>query len=254
MGKMGKLYANPPLVEALCEFRFEANQPWDWTIPGLVYDKIKTDFPKKRQQNILQLELRAEQEEVEQTVKGGVARMQFLRADEHAMIQIGPDLLVVNHLRPYPTWQIFSEMIANALITYRQVANPKSVRRIGLRYINRIEIPDPQVLIEDYLLAVPQVPNSVPQVFATWAQRVEIPYEQTGGMLILQSGILRKKEQVGTAFLLDLDFVTLQPASVNLDSAMTWVGQAHDEVEKTFEACVMDKARTLFKEKQDDHK
>ena len=250
---MGKLYENPPLIEALCEFRFEPSQPWDWTIPGLVYDKIKSDFPKKRQQNVLQVELQAEREEVAQSVKGGIARMQFLRDDEHALIQVGPDLLVINHLKPYPTWRVFSEMIANGLSVYRQVANPQGIRRIGLRYINRIEIPESQVLIQDYLLAVPKVPDSVPQIFATWVQRVEIPFEQANGLLVLQSGLMRQKGQEGTAFLLDLDFVTLQPNTVTLNSTMEWVDQAHIKVERTFEACVMDKARALFKEVQSVH-
>jgi hypothetical protein len=36
------------LIEALCEFQF-ADGEWDWTIPGLVYQQIKHEFPIKRQ-------------------------------------------------------------------------------------------------------------------------------------------------------------------------------------------------------------
>jgi len=36
-----------------------------------------------------------------------------------------------------------------------------------------------------------------------------------------------------------------------LDSVMDWVERAHSEIEKTFEACVTDKARRLFGEVQD---
>lgn len=245
---MGKVYANPPVVEALCEFRFEPDQPWDWTVPGLVYDRIKADFPKKRQQNIVQLELHAEKEEIAQSVRGGVARMQFLRDDERALVQVGPDLLAVNQLQPYPTWQVFKKMVASGLSVYRDVANPKAVQRIGLRYINRIEIPEKQVSIGDYLLAQPSIPDSVPQVFATWAQRIEIPFEHTNGLLVFQSGSIHKEQQDGAAFLLDLDFITLKVDKVTLDSAMDWVEKAHDEVERTFEACITDKAKALFKE------
>jgi uncharacterized protein (TIGR04255 family) len=108
---MGRLYENPPLVEALCEFQFEPNQPWDWTIPGLVYDKIKIDFPKKKQQNMVEMAARIEQDELRPTIKGGVARMQFLRDDETALIQVGPNLLVVNQLKPYPTRDKFRELV-----------------------------------------------------------------------------------------------------------------------------------------------
>jgi uncharacterized protein (TIGR04255 family) len=245
---MGRLYETPPLIEAICEFRFEPSQPWDWTIPGLVYDKIRTDFPKKRQQNLMQLEFQIDPHQKTQELKGGIARMQFLREDERALIQVGPDLLAVNHLKPYPSWKAFKQLIVNALSVYQGIAEPKGFRRMGLRYINRIEIPETQVRIEDYLLAVPQVPEPVPQVFATWLQRIEIPFEQANGVLVLQSGNPHEPDQTGVSFILDLDFFTLRPAKIALDSAMEWVERAHEETETTFEVCITDKSRTLFKE------
>lgn len=244
---MGRLYKNPPLIEALCEFQFEPDQPWDWTIPGLVYDKIKKEFPKKKQQKILEMEFRAEQE-ISQTVKGGIGRMQFLREDESALVQVGPNLLVVNHLTPYPTWNKFQEMIKNGLAVYNEVANPKALKRISLRYINRLKIPQSEVRIEDYILAVPTIPAPLPQVFATWIQRVEIPFEDSNGVMAMQSGSIRHEVPNSIAFLLDLDFVTLDIQRVNLENAMEWVARAHDEVEKAFEVCITDKTRALLEE------
>ena len=51
---MPKRYNNPPIVEALCEFQFDEDVPWDLTLIGLIYDKLKDYFPKRQQ---LQLEL-----------------------------------------------------------------------------------------------------------------------------------------------------------------------------------------------------
>jgi uncharacterized protein (TIGR04255 family) len=246
---MGRLYKNPPLIEALCEFQFESGQPWDWTIPGLVYDKVKKEYPKKKHQKIIEMEVRAENE-ISQTVKGGIARMQFLREDETALVQVGPNLMVVNHLKPYPTWGKFQEMIKNGLAVYRDVANPKAMKRISLRYINRLEIPQSQVRIEDYILAVPNIPEPLPQVFATWIQRVEIPFEDSNGVMVMQSGLIRHEVPNSIAFLLDLDFITLDIQKVNLDNVMDWVAKAHDEVEKAFEVCITDKTRALMKEMQ----
>jgi hypothetical protein len=33
---MGKSYAKPPIVEAVCEFRLSPDTEWDLTVPGLV--------------------------------------------------------------------------------------------------------------------------------------------------------------------------------------------------------------------------
>lgn len=176
--------------------------------------------------------------------------MQFLRDDERALIQVGPDLLTVNHLKPYPKWGAYQAMITHALQVYRQVANPKGLDRIGLRYINRIQIPESSFEIEDYILAVPSVPHSVPQAFRVFIQRVEIPFERANGLLILQSamGVPEESESARAALMLDLDFVSFDATSISLDAAVEWVGQAHDKVENTFEACITPKARALFKE------
>lgn len=246
---MGRLYSNSPLFEALCEFQFEPNQPWDWTIPGLVYDRVKKEYPKKKQQNVIEMEARVEQNELMPSIKkGGVARLQFLREDETALIQIGQNLLVVNQLRPYPTWGKFQEMIKSGLAIYRDVANPKALKRIGLRYINRLEIPEAEVRIEDYILAVPTIPELIPQVFATWIQRVEIPFEDSNGLMVMQSGLIKHEEPNKVVFLLDLDFIILDVRKIKLENATDWLEKAHDAVEKTFEVCITDKSRALFKE------
>lgn len=46
---MARTYNKPPLIEAVCDFRFSSTQPWDWTIPGLFYEQIRLDFPNKNQ-------------------------------------------------------------------------------------------------------------------------------------------------------------------------------------------------------------
>ncbi|MBX7237690.1 MAG: TIGR04255 family protein [Caldilineales bacterium] len=246
---MSRYYQNSPIVEAVCEFRFAPGQPWDWTVPGLVYDRLKDEFPKKRQQNALQLQLRAEDQEIAQSIKGGVALMQFLRADESALIQVGPDLLTVNHAQPYSNWQTFRGMIERALDTYQNIVKPQGITRIGLRYINRIEIPEHQVTIEDYLLATPRAPQTISQIFAAWAQRIEMPLPQVNGILVLQSGSLPDPQQKKVIFLLDLDLFTA-PSSEHLpiNLASDWIERAHTEIEQAFEACITDKTRPLFRE------
>src|SRR5258705_1897664 len=115
---MPRTYKKPPLIEALCELRFEGSQPWDWTIPGLVYERIRDQFPKKRQENALEVSVQPGENQILQQMKAGVAKMQFLRDDESALIQIGPDLLAVNQLRPYQSWKAFKALILENMRIY----------------------------------------------------------------------------------------------------------------------------------------
>lgn len=44
---MGEILKNPPLVEAVCEFQFVPESKWDWTIPGLLFEKIGKEFSER---------------------------------------------------------------------------------------------------------------------------------------------------------------------------------------------------------------
>jgi len=247
---MSRVYENSPIVEALCEFRFEPSQRWDWAVPGLFYNEVKQEFPIRRQFNPFPIDVRAEsQQGLVQNVVSNVERMQFVRQDERALVQVGPDLMSVHHLKPYSNWKTFKQMIGQSLDVYKRVADPKSITRVGLRYINRLEMPaDQMIKIERFLLAVPTVPYNVPQDFTSWWQRVEIPFVRANGLLIIQSGSLLEEGQANVTFLLDLDFVTLQADLVALDGTLEWVDRAHDEIEATFEACLTDETRRLIGE------
>jgi uncharacterized protein (TIGR04255 family) len=252
---MAKVYKYPPITEAVCEFRFAPSQPWDSTFFGLVYDKLKHDFPKKRQEVGFKFEVGQQPAEAAPPqIISAPPKMKFLSDDERSLIQLQGDVLSVNKMKPYERWETFKALILHSLSAYTAVNNPKGIRRIGIRYINRIEIPESEVKIEDYLQAVPGLPEEIPQVFNTWVQRVEVPFPKINGLLILQSGSIREKDVDGVAFLLDLDFLIAAPEQpILLSSAEEMIETGHREVENAFEACITDKTRSIF-DKQGENK
>jgi uncharacterized protein (TIGR04255 family) len=52
---------------------------------------------------------------------------QFLKEDELAFVQIGPGILSVNHLAPYPTWALYKPLIAQAFNEYVQITMPAGI-------------------------------------------------------------------------------------------------------------------------------
>ena len=155
-------------------------------------------------------------------------------------------LLTINKLKPYSSWNEFKPLIFYALEKYQRAAHPKAIRRLGLRYINRIEIPHSEVQIEHYLVTFPNIPEPLPQRLNVWMQRSEIPFDGEG-MLIIQSGSAREANQKNVIFLLDLDFVSTEaPFSIELAEGKLEV--AHKNVGVAFEASITDATRELFKE------
>lgn len=246
---MSRLYNKPPLVETVCEFQFVGKE-WDWTLPGLVYQEIKEKFPKKRQANVLEVELNAQEADGKPQLKGGsVARMQFLRADGSALVQIGPHLLAVNHLAPNPHWEDVKPLIFEMFETYQRIAHPAGFKRIGLRYINRIEIPEASFNFSDYFNFLPAIPKEIPASdFGSLFMRIELPYLKDNGRLFLTLGTAPDVKPETNVFILDLDFFTHIPSELALDGVQGWIETAHQHIETAFEACLTDKLRELFEE------
>src|SRR5262245_19038399 len=123
---MAKVYKFPPITEAVCEFRFEPSQTWDSTFFGLIYDQIKSDFPKKKQDEIgMKVQVGQQPVEVLQQVVSAPPRMKFLSDDERSLVQLVSDIMSISKLRPYDKWEKFRELILRALAAYQEENNPK---------------------------------------------------------------------------------------------------------------------------------
>lgn len=230
---MGKPLKNPPLVEAACEFRFDPSSEWDWTIPGRLFDQIGHEFSERSEFH--RLEVRVQQEkgrsEAPPVVETGPDRVQLRRPDGSALVQIGPRLLAVNHLRPYPNWEAFRDLIQRIYRTYIDIAAAKVFSRIGLRYIN--EIPLKERAAEGIITVGPNLGHSLQRPMAKFYQRYELEHDDPKGILVHQTGSQTVDDE--HVLKLDLDFFS---TTVGDDGAAEkvkrWLDNAHNVVERAF--------------------
>jgi uncharacterized protein (TIGR04255 family) len=232
-------YKRPPLLEAVCEIRFEPSQAWDWTLPGLLYDKIRTDFPEKKLRNSVELSFGSQQ--AAQQFKGAVSQMQFLAQDGSRMVQVGPDVLSVHVTANYPGWELFLPMIVSVSGTYRQISAPRAINRIGLRYVNRLPIPAGPIEITDYLNFYPRIPETIQQAHGPFIVGVLFDCNEGNDLLNVRVG-----NAAPTGIALDLDYSSAKPGSVPLEAISDWCKTAHDKIEAMFEASITDNMRSRF--------
>jgi uncharacterized protein (TIGR04255 family) len=244
---MSRNYQKPPLIEALCEFQFISDS-WDWTIPGLIYQQINQRFTKKRQLSKVEFELKQDSKDVSQRIRGDVERIQFMNEDESQLVQVGPNLLAVNSVASYPHWSNFRVLIHEMFDVYRNIANPSSIKRIGLRYINRIDIPEATLDLSTYFDLEPKLPDQLPHDFASLFMRIELPYLSDSSVFILTFGSAPEKSNDQSSFILDLDFVTRANTNILFETCENWIENAHTNIEIAFEACITDRLRELFME------
>lgn len=240
-------YRKPPVIEALCEIYFSGSS-WDDTVPGAFYERIKADYPKKQQKKIQEAQITMGPEQAVAGVRQLPPWMQFVSDEKHRMIQIARDLLVVNQLPPYPHFEEWEPEVYRCLRIYQELAQPKTVGRLGVRYINRVVIPQKRVQMEDYFTIYPNLPERLGDARGSFLVRVEVPQVEQGHTVLITFGTAPPPEwdQTAQAFMLDLYDILEVAGSVDEVALKKQIGRAHENIVVAFEDSVTDRLRALF--------
>lgn len=236
-------YKKSPIKEAVCELRIVPGSPWDLAVPGLVYESLKSTFPKRRQAKTIAA-----------TVTGGAVttlemeRIQFLRDDEKALVSISRDIFAVSSLTPYLEWENYRPLILDSFRAYGEITNPIGFQRLGLRYINQIDFKQDRLLLEDYFDFYPFVGKQLPQDHGTFVSGIELPFAGGRDNLRLQLATASPAPEHKLSISLDLDYFLLDPVKVGLADLENWLEEAHARLSETFEGCIKDTLRKRFKD------
>lgn len=230
---MAEKLKNAPMVESICEFRFDPSG-WDWTIPGQLFDKIGTEFSVRSQVQAMDLQIQPDPSKPALTsIHTTPDRVQLKRPDGTAMVQVGPYILAVNHFRPYPGWAEFKSLVMKIYSEYMGLVDKTEFQRVGLRYINVISIPSQQFEIGKYITLDPPLAGPLNRRLDGFYQRYEIAYDSPKGTLIHQTGIQIVEE--GKAIMLDLDFVSTEVGNIeDPESVPQLIDSAHDRLHEAF--------------------
>ena len=244
---MGREYDNPPIIEAVCEFRLPPDTQWDLTIPGLVFEEVRSGFPNREQRLVQKLEVSRAGQRIDQRMRTE-ERVVFLTEDRKTFIQLGPNLLAINQLKPYPIWEQFKSSIEKSFGALRNVVSLKSLERIGLRYINRIEIPETEPNLRDYLEFRPSLGKSLPNTIESLNLGCVFSFSDHRDSCRVQLTNAASDVPKTSCFILDIDYFLAQPKTIAVTEAMQWLENAHAKVEDLFEGCITDRLRAIFQE------
>ena len=185
-------YADPPVVEALCECFFQ-NSAWDSTIPGTFYEQVKAEFPKKSELKRTDVHIHLGPSETTTQTALTESRTRFSSQDDTRLVQVERDLVVVNQLKPYPQFEAWRPLVISMVKHYNELAKPQAIVRIGVRYINRIVVPVEGHEMANYFKLYPEVPTELGGAHGTFFMRVQIPAHHTNHGLIVTFGSPRMR-------------------------------------------------------------
>lgn len=240
-------YASPPVIEAVCEFRLADETEWDMTVPGLIYEEIKDEFPHKDHRQIQQMGIR-------KTDNGPVhemrtdERMLFLTDDRKMFVQIGKRLVAINCLQPYPAWDVFKQKIDEVFGVLKNNVELRGIQRVGLRYINRVDLPRRVLKLEEYFSFYPHKGEGLPKNIANFNMICVFPFHEGQEVCRVQLRDAKPQDDTSVAVMLDLDYCSAVPNKVPVVRTLEWVEGAHQKVVNVFEGCISDKLRDIFRD------
>ncbi len=245
---MGHKYQHPPVVEALCEFLFTPNQPWDITLSGLFHEKIKKNFPEKNfKVNLIGSQISMQSLPQEITNKISVAFiLQFFNKEKNSLVQLGKDLLAVNRLKPYTSWEEFKKMINDNLFAYQEVFNPQNVKNFHLRFINKMEFEIKEFKINKYFNYYPHFPSKA-GTFQEFVTKIDIPLRESSEKITLLLGTTLPSKEDSISIVLDIDYSLALEKSMDKEEIETLLEHAHEEVENTFENSITEDLRNRWR-------
>lgn len=203
---------HPPIVEAVLDI--DCDLP-----PGLDFAEVEKrsaeafsdHYPVRRKQFIQQAGVDLVSDaEPKFFASQGLSAFQFLSEDEKQIVQVRVGGFSFNRLEPYTSLDDYLLEIARCWDAFRKLAAPVQVRKIGLRYINRILLPlaDGKVQLSEYLKVSPNLPDGSGLQFADFFHQHRAVDPATG---IMANIILASQPPEGNVLPLLLDIEVHKP-------------------------------------------
>jgi uncharacterized protein (TIGR04255 family) len=245
-----KKYKKPAVQEAIVEAKFQYER-FDAALPGQVFERIRTQFPRKKNLELVTIVLGAAETVTKPSLPPQAPVMQAWKEDESELVQFGPGIVAANRLK-YTSWEEFLPAIRAILEAYISVAEPQFLTRLGTRYINRFLIPDKNVNLNDYFQIGVSVPNTFQNLQGfdlTFLHRLHGPTGISASEFEIRTKFITdalKPGEIGTRFILDIDCYCLREITPNIDAIVSLATEAHDTLETIFESLLTDRTRHLM--------
>jgi uncharacterized protein (TIGR04255 family) len=149
-----------PVVEAVLDFRAPTTARLEEAALRAQLAAKLPDYPDVGRQRIIQSTFAAP---AGRSPEASARDLGFIgvtcRTPDHKQVaQFHKDGFLFSRLHPYTDWQSF---LAEALRLWKlhlELAEPEEIKRIGVRFINRMEFPLPCARLQDYLTVAPVNP------------------------------------------------------------------------------------------------
>jgi uncharacterized protein (TIGR04255 family) len=164
------------------------------------------------------------------------------------LLVILPKSIVVSQLAPYPGWDSFFKRFVRDWKLLKHAQGFQPIHRLGVRYINRIDIPcdTPIVEHEKYLNIYPNITGKYGPLTA-YAVQAEVFMGDLECRLTINSAVVPSPILNHASFVIDQDIAREINVPQKDDDIFALIEKIRFRKNDVFESCVTNEARALFK-------
>lgn len=167
---------NAPIIEALIDIKVQL--PDEISINNIepLHASISNKYPLADRIFVYKTEVNIQNvdDPKQKTINKGVIGYFYKTKEETNLVQFRLDGFTFNKLKPYESWEQIKDESNRLWEFYKKELNPKAIKRIALRYINKIELSSSINDLYKYLKNPPRIPNKLPQNLKNSLNRIVI--------------------------------------------------------------------------------
>ena len=242
------VFPNAPITEAVIDFRVQLPEDFETTTLNFYSDFLEDRYPDKIIQRFIKGGIKITgSDEKQMDTTSGVKGLQFVSKKEKKAVQVQVDGFTFSKLKPYERWENFIADGRTFWNHYTTLTRPKSILRMSLRYINRIEVPFPFNNFNEYILTNPQIAPNLPQAVSNFFMRLEIPSPDIDALAIITQTIDSKYSDFSKVpLILDIDVIHSRELKPNDEKIWSIFEELHVFKNEIFFNSITEKARGLF--------
>jgi uncharacterized protein (TIGR04255 family) len=240
-------YPKPPITEAVIGFEFKDSKSIDDL--SSITSKFQDCYPNFEHIQSIDLDIQpsghsnlVNNTNIHVIPNGGI-RLSSL--DMNKILLAWPNTLSISQLAPYPGWEAYFERFKHDWKIWKRTLGFREIKRVGLRYINRFDIPfiDGKIRHEDYINIYPKLPGDWP--LHQYALQLTLPL-QNNIRAQINSAIIESPLLNHLSIVFDLDLMNDSAPPLNDDGIFQLLEFMRHQKNEIFESVITDTSRRLF--------
>lgn len=238
-------YKRPPIIEAVIDLRFVKPLSDDHIVK--IGNKLSKSYPFQDEANNVNIHVDIEKQKMFN--RGTRLGRRLTSLDRADITIINAENAIFSRLAPYQGWEQLKKRAREDWEICLSVCRPIGISRIGVRYINRIDIEisaERPINLEDYFHVYPETRALKLPAAEVIAMQVMRPLGDLGALVAMNMASVPSPLLNHAGFILDFDIGITDGLPQHDSELWKLADQIRVRKNELFERAITDNARELF--------